>query len=262
MERSIKFLLIFLVFSMSLNAQLNNYKYIIVPTKFDNFKKPNQFRTSTLIKYLFSNEGFNTVYSDTMPDDLADAQCSGVKVKLIDDSGLLATKTKLALIDCNGAQIMISHEGKSKIKDLEQAYREAISESFGSFRGLDYKYEEKEEMKNTEAITVSFKNDVKSLKEEPKPAAKHKEVLVHSKPNISSANREQNGVLYAQPIEGGYQLVDATPKVVHILKNTSMPDVFLVSKNGKSGIVYKDGGKWFIEMDDNTAKAKELKIKF
>ena len=78
---------------------------------------------------------------------------------------------------------------------------------------------------------------------------------------FKQGNKGKN-VLYAQPIEGGYQLVDATPKIVYVLKATSSPDIFLVTKDGKNGVVFKDEGKWYLEMDAKGSKAKELNIKF
>ena len=265
MRHCILFSLIFIAFNTGLNAQLNNYKYIVVPIKFQGFKNDNQYRTSTLVKYLFASEGFNTVYGNALPEELRENPCLGLRAELLDDSGLLATKTQLALKDCNGVQIMKSQEGKTKNKNFEQAYREAISESFGSFRGLDYAYAPEEETKSSEPITVSFKNDVKSLENQPDQKAKTDgaEAGLDKKAKLESSTSEGNkDVLYAQPIENGYQLVDSTPKVVYKLRSTSAPDVFLVNKDGKSGIVYKNDGKWFIEMDDKSGKAKELNIRF
>ena len=251
-------------------GQLNEYKYIVVPTKFETFKNDNQFRTSTLVKYLFTNEGFNTVYSNDLPEDLKENSCLGAYVKLINDSGLFKTKTRLSISDCNGVLLMTSQEGETRTKDLEQAYREAISESFGSFRGLNYKYEPKSNEEGSESITVSFKNDVKSLEEDITPTTDSAEQNVDSGADkidqlqateLFPKTSEKN-VLYAQPIEGGYQLVNTKPEVVYILKSTSAPDVFIVNKNGKNGVVFKNNGKWFIEMDEKGSKPKELDIKF
>jgi len=251
-------------------AQLNGYKYIIVPAKFRDFKNDNQFRTSTLVKYLFVNEGFNAVYSNDLPDDLKDNLCLGVRVELIDESTLFATKTRLSLNDCNGVLVMMSQDGRSKTKEFEQAYREAISESFGSFRGLNYQYEPNDEGKTSEPITVSFKNDVKTLEDEVKteidntavePVEKIDDEAPMVKTNPASVSDGEN-VLYAQAIEGGYQLVNSTPEIVYILKSTSAPDVFIVNKDGKNGVIYKNDSKWFIEMDEKRSKPKELNIKF
>lgn len=248
-------------------GQLNNYKYLVIPAKFQAFKNENQFRTSTLVKYLFTNEGFNTVYSNRMPDELEENPCLGATVQLLNDSGLLQTKTRLSIKDCNGVILMTSQVGRSKTKDLEQAYREAISEAFGSFRGLNYVYEpSNEEASTTETVTVSFKDDVKTLPEtvkEPEEDKTPKPTEVVAIPEETPLKGKKNsGVLYAQPIEGGFQLVDTTPQVVYILKTTSAPDVFLVSKDGKSGVVYKNEDRWYVEMDEKGGKPKELNIKF
>lgn len=251
-------------------GQLNSYKYIVVPAKFKDFKNENQFRTSTLVKYLFTNEGFNVVYDNNLPAELEEDPCLGVKVELMNESGLLRTRTRLALRDCHGVAVMTSQEGITKTKDLEQAYREAISESFGSFRGLNYTYEPAdEEVKTAEPITVSFKNDIKSLESEAETAiVKEDRAVSETAETLETPVQPappsvgEKGILYAQPVDGGYQLVDTTPKVVYTLKSTSAPDVFLVNKDGKSGVIYKNEDKWFIEMDEKGGKAVELNIKF
>lgn len=252
-------------------GQLNSYKYIIVPTKFQDFKNENQFRTSTLVKYLFTNEGFNTVYSNKLPDELEKDPCLGLRVELVDKSSLFLTKTQLSLIDCNGILILTSQDGRSKSKEYEQGYREAISEAFGSYRGLDYAYQPvEEEAKTAEPITVSFRNDVKSLENQTQTEVTPKEATTVSESSEKSNVQDlpslplntEKGVLYAQPVDGGYQLVDTTPKVVYVLKSTSAPDVFMVNKGGKNGVIFKTDGKWFIEMDEKGGKPKELNIKF
>lgn len=280
-----KIILLVAILGQSLSyGQLNEYKYIIVPTKFQNFKNENQFQTSTLVKYLLTNEGFNAVYSNALPEDLENDPCVGLRMELIDDSSLFATKTRLSLNDCYGQVVFMTQEGRTKTKEFKQAYREAISEAFGSLRGLDYKYEPKKKEKPTESVTVSFKNDVRSLESEPEvsnekevvpttgdvaevetnttiPTSQPQTVPEVVLPDVVAENTEKN-VLYAQPIEGGYQLVDTTPKVIYVLRNTSAPDVFMVNKDGKNGVIFKNDGRWFVELDEKGGKAKELNIKF
>ena len=52
-------------------------------------------------------------------------------------------------------------QGISKEKQYKVAYNEAIRESMRSFNGMNYSYSGKNE--KNEAITVSYKNDVKKL---------------------------------------------------------------------------------------------------
>ncbi|MGX1929850.1 hypothetical protein [Flagellimonas sp. 2504JD4-2] len=264
--------------SMSMSAQLNKYKYIIVPKHFDVYKIPNRHQTSTVIKYLFTKNGFNAVYDDELPQDLANNRCLGLLVDFEDNSSLFATKTEIVLRDCQMNEVFRSIEGRSKIKKYKEAYREAINESFISFQGMDYVYTpSKEEEKKTTAekpITVSFKNDVKKLEEKPvekvivqeatpeNQTYKAVEPVESSYVKTATTNESlQEGLLYAQPIENGYQLVDSTPKVVMKLMKTSSDDIFMVNHNGKNGIVFKKDGKWVLEYAEG-GKGKELNIKF
>ncbi len=269
MKKSILITLLMFGSASFVFGQLNDYKYIVIPKKFETFKQENQFRTSTLMKYLFTNEGFNAVYEGAFPEDLQADPCLGLTADLVDASSLLTIKASISLKDCYGVVVFETQQGKTKTKDYEQAYREAISEAFGSLRGLNYSYDPKKEEKTEAPITVSFKDDVKSLEEE--SAA---DTVTTSKPGITPSTKDQTvvivpitgsedkNVLYAQPIENGFQLVDTTPKVVYVLKSTSAPEVFLVTKEGKNGVVFKEGGKWYIEFDEKGTKAKELNIKF
>ncbi|MEM6542926.1 MAG: hypothetical protein AAF634_17345 [Bacteroidota bacterium] len=250
-------------------GQLNSYKYIVIPKRLDAFKSENQFRTSTLLKYLFTNEGFNAVYEGSFPEDLKKDPCLGLNTDLVDASSLFSIKASILLRDCNGVVVFETPQGKKKTKEYEQAYKEVISEAFGALRGLNYTYDPKEKEEKEAPITVSFQDDVKSLEEEPKGET----VMVSQKEKAETLTKEQlatspsvmdnnKDVLYAQPIEDGFQLVDTTPKVVYIIKSTSAPEVFLVNQAGKNGVVFKEGGKWYIEFDEKGGKAKELNIKF
>ena len=97
---------------------------------------------------------------------------------------------------------------------------------------------------------------------EKKESDSSKEQMVRPQTQEFEEGNRGKDLLYAQPIEGGYQLVDATPKIVYVLKATSSPDIFLITKDGKNGVIFKDEGKWYVEMDENGSRAKELNIKF
>ncbi|MFD2589075.1 hypothetical protein ACFSQJ_19270 [Croceitalea marina] len=267
------------------NAQLNNYKYMVVPKQFDAFKEMNQYQTSTLVKYLFTNNGYTTIYDDQLPEDLLNNGCLALKANLDDRSSLFATKVAIVLKDCNGVIVYTTQEGRSKIKEYKSAYAEAIRQAFKSFELLNYQYEPKEK-EIEKPITVSFKNDVKSLNTEPiksvsktnqnkiaeatkeiqknKPVVSEEQVKeVAMEKVVSSSVNTTSEILYAQPIEGGFQLVDSAPKIQYRLTETSVENVFLASHEDKNGVVLKKKDKWFFEYSDNGEKVlKELNIKF
>ncbi len=286
------FLIVILLGSLNGFAQveLNNYKYIIVPKKFDNFKKANKYKTSTLIKYLFTQEGFNAVYDDALPEELNSNRCLGLLVFLNDESSLFTTKTSLILKDCSSQEVFKTQTGTSKIKDYNGAYNEALTEAFGSIKALEYKYVPKNG--NSEPLTISFKNDVKNVEKkkmkEPKnkvddvvvkqEATPEKQLYKSNEPVESNIKKEEPfvdkvdsivanapmaEVLYAQEIANGFQLVDSTPKIKIKLFKTSLADYYIAQADNKNGVVYKKEGKWHFEYySDNNLKTKELNIKF
>jgi hypothetical protein len=274
-----------LLFAMGLNgvvnAQLNDYKYIIVPKKFDAFKSVNQYQSSTLIKYYFEQNGFNAVYNDDLPFDLAANRCLGLTVDFIDNSNMFTTKAVIALKDCNNAEVFRSEEVKSKIKSFEEAYKDVIQQAFLSYMGLDYAYEPQQgQPTETAPVTVSFKDDVKTVDNEPKTnvveqkATMEEQVYKTVEPKPTTITKGSNkdvvvtavpnsSLLYAQPTETGYQLVDSTPKVVLKLEETSMENVFMTNFEGNNAVVFKKGDTWLLEYSDNGEKVqKELNIKF
>ncbi|MFC4095013.1 hypothetical protein [Euzebyella saccharophila] len=155
------------LFPVLTKAQVNDYKFVVVPKKFDGFKKENQYQTSTLVKYLFTEEGFETAYADDLPLELNANRCKALFVKLLDNSNMFTTKTSLVLEDCQGREVFMTQEGKSKEKEYKESFGEAIREAFISVKGLNYQYSSKE--LNSDLVTVSYRNDVKNVEEKSKP---------------------------------------------------------------------------------------------
>lgn len=283
---------IFLFGSYLVSAQtpLNDYKYIIIPKKFDGFKKENKYQTSTLIKHLLTEKGFLTVYDDNLPMDLNANRCLGMLVEFDDGSSMFTTKVILRLKDCYSKEVFATKEGKSKTKEFKQAYSEAIRDAFTSFDAINYEYSAS--TKEQAPITVSFKNDVKKLEKEkvkepknkkneaviiqeattekqtykslePKESNIKKSEAIVEKIVPASVIKPKTNTLYAQEIINGYQLVDSTPKIQMKLYNTSANAVYLVEKGNKNGILFKKDGHWIFEYyEGDTLRSEEVDIKF
>lgn len=286
MKNLIVIVFVLTVFCGYSQGNLNEYKYIIVPKKFDAFKNENQYKTSTLVKYLFTQNGFNALYDDALPEDLNSDRCLGLIVSVKDESSMFNTKASLVLKDCSSQEVLSTLTGNSKVKEYEGAFREAITEAFETIRAMDYKYVPKEQ--NNEPLTVSFKNDVKDMekKREPKNkvdvavvqqvATPEEQVYKSNEPVASKIEKAEqpakemmvevkndSNILYAQEIPDGFQLVDNTPKIRLKLFRTSIPDVYIVKHAKDNGVVYKKDGKWYIEYYFGDAlKIEELNIKF
>ncbi|MGB5369855.1 MAG: hypothetical protein WBN18_05450 [Flavobacteriaceae bacterium] len=302
------------IFASQAYAQLDDYKYIVVPKKFNIFSEVNQHQTSTLVKYLFTKKGFTTVYDDEYPDDLNSNRCLGLYVSLGDESTMFMTKTFLILKDCKGREVFMTQEGRSKKKEYKAAYHEAISEAFKSFDTLYYAYSGKGE--SPEPVTLNFKNDVKSLEEgkvdtvslpdkkdkavQLREATKDRHIyksvepvdsdyvkgndtisdpddgaaetgksgkavdgVKYIEPGLHMRELGDVGILYAQEIVNGYQLVDSTPAVRLKILKTTMPNVYLASMGQVNGLVYGKNDQWFLEYyEGDKLIIVELDIKF
>lgn len=271
-------------------AELNKYKYIIVPTKFEAFKNENQYQTSTMIKYNLVENGFTAVYDNDMPADLLANRCLGLLLNLKDDSSMFTTKVTLTLKDCQSNVVYTTVEGSSKEKDYKSAYSEAIKECFKSLTGIGYKYVPSGD---TAQATVSFKNDVKRIEEKasvapkqnlPNPVVQQKATLEEQsyksmepvQSNITKAENmptvalpdvdyktEDTGVLYAQAIANGFQLVDSTPQITLRMYATSQANFYIAQGDVHSGVVLKKGDKWYFEYyEGDKLMGQELNIKF
>jgi hypothetical protein len=210
--------------------QVNKYKYVIVPNKFDFVKENDQYQTSSLTKFLFNKYGFIAFLADeNLPADLVENKCLALFGTAKNNSSLFTTKTIVELRNCSGKIIFSSKEGKSKEKDYKKAYHEAIRNSFESIKKIKYKYEP--------VVGISIKKEAKNLKDT----------------NVIS--------LYAQPIVNGFQLINTKPEVVFQILKTSVEDVFIL-KN-KKGILYKDNNIWVVEFYSKDIKLIEkYQIKF
>ncbi len=72
-----------------------------------------------------------------------------------------------------------------------------------------------------------------------------------------------DGVLYAQELPNGYQLVDSTPKILLKIMKTSVSNYYLAEGVAGQGMVFSKDGKWYFEhYDGGKLVSEELNIKF
>jgi hypothetical protein len=143
-QQAANVLFIFLFcFSGYAQNELNPYKYIIVPKQYDFLKEENQYRVNSMTKYLFEQEGFTTLYQgDEYPADLNANPCLGATALVLNESSAFTTKLVIALKDCRDKEIFRTAEGKSKIKEFDKTYIDALKKCFVSIQNLNYSFEE------------------------------------------------------------------------------------------------------------------------
>ena len=140
--KKILFFLSFLFLTCLVIAQeinLNQYKYVIVNSKFDFVKRVDGYQTSSFTKFLFNKKGFVTFLdNEEFNDELSMNRCMAVYADVNDDSGLLNTKLYIEVKDCKGRLLYKSPNGVSRLKKYVRAYRQAIREAFIPLEKMNY----------------------------------------------------------------------------------------------------------------------------
>jgi len=247
----IKFLLIALLTSViGFSQSVNDYKAVIVPLKYEFLKTENQYRLSTMTKANLVKAGFKAFYgNEQLPAEFAD-RCDLLYADVKRDNGFLVTKLFVEFRDCYGKVVFTSQVGKSKEKEYESAYRESLEMAFVSINALQYKYNGKS-ANTVKTVTASVPATVQTV-----TAA-----ATVSAPPV--ADITDPNLLYAQPTENGYQLIDKTPKVVMKLLKTSRPDSFIAIKDGIQGSLNAKDNQWFFEYYKNDQLVSEkVVVKF
>lgn len=249
-----------LVTTYGFAQSINDYKAVIVPLKFDFLKTENQYRLATLTKFNLEKAGFTAFYTnDELPADYIGQRCNLLNVDVVKDNAFLATKLYVVFKDCYGKVVYTSETGKSKIKEYEPAYKEALDGAFVSIKALNYQYSgkviasEKQYVpqNNVPVATVATTAAVSTAAIASAPA---------SSLNVNANNAD---ILYAQPTETGYQLIDKTPKVVMKLMKTSQENSFIAIRDGVQGSLINKNNQWFFEYyKDDKLVSEPIAVKF
>ncbi|MBP4140109.1 hypothetical protein [Flavobacterium geliluteum] len=243
----IKLLLLTLLISViGFGQSINDYKAVIVPLKYEFLKGENQYRSATMTKSNLVKAGFKAFYSNEQLSPEYSDRCELLYIDMKKESGFLVTKLFVEFKDCYGKVIYTSEIGKSKEKEYELAYKECIDLAFVSVNKLRYKYNGK-----------SGASVVKATPAVVTPAVTTNIV------EAPVADMTDPNLLYAQPTETGYQLIDKTPKVVMKLMKTSRPDSFIAIKDGVQGTLNAKDNQWFFEYYQNDKLVSEkIVVKF
>lgn len=257
------FLIMSNIFVFGQEKKVNNYKFIVVPEQFNFLKQKDEYKTSSLTKFLLKKNGFTVVLnSEQYPKDLRDNPCSGLKAVVLDKSSMFKVKVIIELRDCSNKILYTSDEGVSKLKEFKKGFQEAIRNAHASMNDIAYDPflietigKDKKEIVTVNPVLVE---EVKEVKLEVElPVINNIEAAQISPIN----NIALSTTLYAQPVEKGFQLINLKPQVVFVILNTSVKGVFLIKD--KNGLLYKKGENWIAEFYDNGKLIeKKYQVKF
>lgn len=259
-------LLTLLTLSSSAQSTLDAYKYVLVPERFEFSHEDNQYGLATISQLQLEDKGFVAFRNrDTLPPALAANKCLALRAEVVERKSLFSTNLTLYLKDCQGNTIFKSKEGKSREKEFQDAYPEALSQAFASLQATPYRYDSTLAARSQQPTSMQpaavpptaaqqpAAVPPSTAAQQPAPAPQTRQAIP---PDIS-------GTLYAQAIPNGYQLIDTTPKKILTLLKTSAPDYYIADAGTTSGIVFKKDGAWYFEYYKNDQLvSQKLEIKF
>ena len=283
------FILLFTFLSIfSQQESINNYKYIIVPERFDFQKNDDSFQINSLTKFLFEKYGFTALKnSEIFPEDLSRNRCLALTTRMNNSSGMFGKKINFDLVNCSNVVVYSSKNATSKEKDYKKAYQQVIRKTFESLNTVNYSYVTNDDLfqssSEPEIIEIESPQIVKEIPEvktDVIPEVKtdvipelktvvipeDKTVVIPEVKTVAKSlpvkePKKVKSFLIAQNISNGFNLVDDTNKLQYELQETSIKNVYIVK--GIDGVLIKSKNKWILEYYvGNQFIRKELNIKF
>ncbi len=195
-------LILFLISGLSFGQTLNNFKYALVPEKYDFLKEKNQYQLNDLTKAAMRKYGFESYFvTEVLPKDITNE--NKLYVDVLENSSMIYTKLIIVLRDYTNNVLFRSAEGKSKEKDFNDAYNEAFRQAMKSFEILNHQYSE---------------NKI---------------------PEIEKPIINQNSILIpysAQKTENGYRVYHRNEGLKFLIYETSNPNIFIATKTDSQNL--------------------------
>ena len=232
---SINLIAIFIASQTLLTAQTNldQYKYVSVPNRFDFMKSSDQFQISSLAKFLLTKNKFTVLENlEKYPADLAANKCLLLNLNVEQIKGFLKTKLEVQFLNCKNQVVFKSDIGMSREKDFKTAYHQALRAAFSSVSEANYKFNETVDKVSTNEKPISVKRAVSTpMQATDLPS-----------PKLTSE------ILMTQTSHG-FDIKDADGILVYSLYQTMLDGIYIIDK--LPGIVYKRGNRFVREYISN-----------
>lgn len=215
---------------LSFSQNFDNYKYAIIPEKFEFLKTNDEFGFNDLVKSALKKYGFETFSNnDILPLDADNDNKFFVDIRV--NNGMIYTKMTIVFKDYRNNVLFTSIEGKSKEKEYQLAFNESFRQAVTSL--------------------VQLKNKTQNL-----------ETLDLKPTEFQILNQAFPEQYKANSIPNGYNLL-SNQKIIFEILNTTKKDFYIAKKDTINGLVLKIDGKWFFEYYKNEALILEkLNIRF
>lgn len=260
--KKVLFIVGLLVASLT-NAQevLNNYKYVVIPVRYDFQKTEDQYQLNSLLKHKFNQLGLEAYLdTDDLPKEAKTNSCAYLKPIINAKSNMFTTKTTIDLVDCDKNVVYSSIEGVSKSKSIRASYLESVRAALKSFDGFQYSYEAKQAknpiVENSEINIIINSKDPQGdnvlisdkVQKEIEVKRDKRISLTHTANYIFKGEKYGfmtviDGLFYKNIVKKG------TGVIIGSLSKSSKKGIYHVILNNKKGVGYYDeNGSFLVEI--------------
>lgn len=222
-------ILILVFLSFTSFAQQN--KVIIISNKYEFQKEKNTYNINNMLKAILVSNKYQVFFEDEiLPVEIAQNRCKALAGVLVDNSNIFLTKMKFQIRDCQNNLLFETAEVKTREKDIQNAYIEAI----GLLSPELKKY--KPVVTNAKEVVVETKStEVESVVSTEKPLVNEFKTFLNCSFEKSLDDTRD------------FEIVGTEQNVLLFLQRTKTPNVFIAYKEGVNGIFTKTDNKGIFE---------------
>lgn len=147
---------LFMVFqSFAQTSDMSQYSYVVVPQQYDFQGYADQYQLNSMTKFYLDKYGFNAFLTNERPNT---DPCDGLFADVEKLNTIFGIKVQVVLRDCNRNEIYRGAEGRTKFKDFEKAYQDALRKAFSGMSLLNV--DQKEIIVLTEKLAENEKPNI------------------------------------------------------------------------------------------------------
>lgn len=146
------------VSAIAQNTDLSSYSYVVVPDRYEFLRSPDQYQLNSMTLFYLDKSGFNAYLSSNTPNA---NRCDGLYANVEELRSILGTKLQIVLRDCSDNEVYRSEVGKSKYKEFDKTYQDALRNAFRSMEALGVNQKDVV-LLNASVAASSVENDSKA----------------------------------------------------------------------------------------------------
>lgn len=201
-------------------------KIILISSKYDFQKEKNSYNINNILKAILISNNYEVYFEDEiLPLEIAQNRCQALIGVLVDKSNMFLTKMKFQIKDCQNNLLFETAEVKSKEKDIQMGYIDAIKLL-------------SPELKKYQPVLIEKKEVVAT-----KPIELEKQVVEVT----SEVTKTVFSGCKLEAFSNGFNVVPSNPLQTLFIQKTSHPAIYIAHKYNVTGVFTKTEGKGVFE---------------